>query len=274
MPPNLWLIVGHQRIALDTSHPPHELAATLDFDGAQIEAFGLPPASRRPYQAGDFIARVSQGSPVNCDLVQIAPHGNGTHTETAWHVLPDAPGLDSLRLDPLIPATVLSVQTELLADTADSYPAGAPHDRVISRASLERAWTALELDVAWTQALVILTRCGDHLTRWSGTNPPYLSAEAMAWVRSLGTTHLLVDLPSVDREEDSGRLDNHRCFWDLQPRGQRATLSDAAARRTITELIVAPPGLADGAYLLSLHIMRWRLDAAPSWPRLFSPERE
>jgi hypothetical protein len=79
---------------------PIDLAIGLDFDGDQPDAFGLPRASREPYTSGSFVARVDQGAPINCDIVHIAPHGNGTHTETVWHILPTPAPLASLRSSP------------------------------------------------------------------------------------------------------------------------------------------------------------------------------
>jgi arylformamidase len=47
-------------------------------------------------------------------------------------------------------------------------------------------------------------------------------------LRSIGVRHLLVDLPSVDREEDGGVLAAHHAFWDFP-----ASLDTAT--RTISE---------------------------------------
>ena len=41
---------------------------------------------------------------------------------------------------------------------------------------------------------------------WSGSNPPYLDPKAAAWLAAEGVLHLLIDLPSVDPEEDGGAL--------------------------------------------------------------------
>ena len=35
---------------------------------------------------------------------------------------------------------------------------------------------------------------------YSGTNPPYLLPASVEWLRQSGAKHLVVDLPSVDRE--------------------------------------------------------------------------
>ena len=114
------------------------------------------------------------------------------------------------------------------------------------------------------QALVLQIE-GAHLA--PEDNPAYLSAQAMRWVRALGVDHLLLELPSVDRGQDDGLLQNHRIFRDLAP--GCTDPSPAGAHRTITEFIAVPPGVAPGDYVLNLQLPAFVLDAAPSRPRLF-----
>ena len=73
--------------------------------------------------------------------------------------------------------------------------------------------------------------------------------------------HLLLDLPSVDREEDAGLLLAHHAFWcyPAQPR----------CAATITELIFAPDEVEDGLYLLNIQVTSLVLDASPSKPVLY-----
>jgi len=96
---------------------------------------------------------------------------------------------------------------------------------------------------------------------WSHTNPCYLEAAAAAWSRSIGILHLLLDLPSVDREEDGGALAAHHAFWDF-PR-------TTDVQRTITELLFIPDEVRDGDYLLELQLPHFMNDAAPSRPVLY-----
>jgi len=71
----------------------------------------------------------------------------------------------------------------------------------------------------------------------------------------------LVDMPSVDREEDQGKLLAHHAFWNYpkQPR----------MHATITEMIYADSSIADGMYMLNLQVASFRNDAAPSRPVLY-----
>jgi hypothetical protein len=79
---------------------------------------------------------------------------------------------------------------------------------------------------------------------------------------------LLVDLPSIDRIFDEGKLSNHRIFWNIG-QGEFETNSDSLINNTITELIFVPETVAEGIYLLNLQTAAFVADASPSRPILF-----
>ncbi|HET8737557.1 MAG TPA: cyclase family protein, partial [Pricia sp.] len=112
--------------------------------------------------------------------------------------------------------------------------------------------------------MVIRTLPNDRtkLTRqYSGTNPPYLLEEAAAYLVEIGVEHLLIDLPSVDKENDEGALSAHKAFWNFD-----GTLRKKA---TITELIYVPSGIEDGTYFLNLQVAAFENDASSSRPVLY-----
>ena len=76
-----------------------------------------------------------------------------------------------------------------------------------------------------------------------------------------GVNHLLLDLPSVDREDDGGKLLAHHAFWKYPQATRR--------QATITELIFVPDSIVDGTYLLNLQIASFENDASPSKPVLY-----
>ena len=76
-----------------------------------------------------------------------------------------------------------------------------------------------------------------------------------------GVKHLLLDLPSVDREEDGGQLLNHHQFWQYP--------NEIRKDATITELIFVPDEVKDGEYLLNLQVTSLVMDASPSKPVLY-----
>jgi kynurenine formamidase len=111
------------------------------------------------------------------------------------------------------------------------------------------------------EALVIRTLPNTEDKRiqdYSGTNPPYLDENLATYLVELGVQHLLVDLPSVDKEVDGGALAFHRQFWQVDgPLPLRKTA-------TITELIYVPSSVKDGLYDVYIAPALWKLDAAPS----------
>ena len=79
--------------------------------------------------------------------------------------------------------------------------------------------------------------------------------------QELEVKHLLVDLPSVDREEDKGELAFHHAFWDVPNKPN--------LERTITELIFVENKIPDGKYLLEIQMAPFENDASPSRPVLY-----
>lgn len=180
-------------------------------------------------------------------------------------------------------------------------------------------WGSVDPDrVPMTGLGAVCLRCVPNTTAkktrdWSGSNPAFLTGEAAhlcrrmvadpsAWAHPEGTAaaaagssgasderstgHLLVDLPSVDKEDDGGALIAHRTFFGVTSSGTYHPLSSGPAiaeakaatppaasgsympRRTITELCFFDDSLPDGLYALSLQAAPIELDAAPSRPLL------
>ena len=101
---------------------------------------------------------------------------------------------------------------------------------------------------------------------YSNTNPPFLLESAAEYVANLNIKHLLIDLPSVDREKDEGKLSAHKAFWGLPAQKRNGG--------TITELIYVPSKVLDGYYLLNLQFVPFQNDASPSRPLLFELQKK
>jgi hypothetical protein len=78
--------------------------------------------------------------------------------------------------------------------------------------------------------------------------------------------HLLIDLPSVDRESDGGALAFHHAFWNVP--------QNPDFNRTITELIFVDSAIEDGNYILELQVAPFENDASPSRPVLYKIEKK
>lgn len=199
---------------------------------------------------GNFVGSVEEGGPVNYQRVTITPHGNGTHTESYRHLSKDPAKTVNNSLKKFI--FICGLVTISPEKTGDG-------DLVISKDALLPLVTKGEFE-----ALVIRTLPNDtskKIREYSGTNPPYFTSEAIAYLAEAGICHILVDLPSIDKEEDGGKLEGHRAFWF--PGGR------LRENCTITELVYVPEIIPDGLYLLNLQICSLETDAAPSKPVLY-----
>lgn len=242
------------------------LAIETRFTGEGPRCFGAPGASAQPLAVPGFTGSVAAGASCNCSTITLTPHCNGTHTECAGHLT--AQPLDVLRVVPagLVPAVLVSIAADGVAGMSD---------RLITPRLLEAAWPRTPRWEAPARAFVIRTLPNDESKRrrdYTGTTAPYLTADAARWLVDRGIEHLVVDLPSIDRMADDGRLAAHRIFFGLPPATADLALA-ARASCTITELAYIPDAAEDGAYLLQLQVPALAGDAVPSRPLLYAAER-
>ena len=200
-------------------------------------------------KAEGFIGSIKLGGTVNHQRITISPHGNGTHTECYGHITAsDAVIATHLQLYHHV-AQLISVTPLLYGD-----------DFVIDKSVIENVPL---LDRV--RALIIRTLPNSDTKlqyNYSGSNPVYFTEEAMQIIVEHGIEHLITDLPSVDKEQDEGRLLAHRMFW--------RTEDEIRSKATITELAFIPNSIIDGLYLLNLQVLAIHLDASPSNPILYS----
>lgn len=260
---------GDGREVLVDLDRPLDLSVELDFRGPQVRHFGAPRAEARPYAVPGFSGSVTRGASCNCDSITLIPHCNGTHTECAGHLTREP--LHAQRVVPrgLLPALLLSVEPVPRRETAESSdPAPQAADRLVTRDALRMAWPAQPLA---PRALVIRTLPNEPAKRardYSDSTPPYLTREAAQHLVELGIEHLVVDLPSIDRTHDDGRLTAHRIFFGL-PAGDSALDRAARSQCTITELAYVADDAIDGTYFLQLQVPALNGDAVPSRPLLY-----
>jgi len=228
---------------------PIDLSIPLEEGWHTVNAFHAPPCEIWPVRSGTFVGDTREGAPMNFMNVRLNPHGNGTHTECVGHITKERVSQHS----------VLK-KFHFIAKLVSIFPQkDVRGDRVIKEEQLRQS-----LQPGEVTALVIRTMPNDTLKRrvqYGGSNPPYLSEQAARYLVEAGIEHLLVDLPSVDREEDGGRLAAHRAFWQY-PNNIRYTAS-------ISELIYVDNDIKDGLYLLNIQTTSLELDAGPSKPVLY-----
>lgn len=250
---------------------PIDISIPVRFNGPQPSAFSLPAATSLAVEAGAFVGDTRRGGACNCETVTLNPHGSGTHTECVGHVSNARMHVGEMVHETLLPA-VLVTALPAVAEASQEEGVVADGDVVVTRGALEAAVAALgDVPREFFRALVVRTAPNEpaKLTAaYSGANPPYITRSAMRLVRELGTEHLLVDLPSVDREEDGGALAAHRIFWGLPATGH--DIPEIYSARTITEMVYVSDAVGDGVYALNLQLPHFMLDAAPSRPFLFT----
>jgi kynurenine formamidase len=239
--------LSDRTVRVDLSKP-IDISIPIREGKENVNAFYIPPVQFEAFQAGNFVGDVSRGGSCNVFSIHFNPHGNGTHTETVGHISSEKYPIYKCLDRYFFESRLITLQ-----------PEKAEADFVITRKQLEAV-----LGNKCPEALVIRTlpnqpdKVNAH---YSGTNPPYLESAAADFLRNLSVRHLLLDLPSIDKEDDEGKLAAHRAFWNY-PASPRTDC-------TITELAYIPDMVKDGFYLLNLQVVSFDNDASPSKPLLF-----
>jgi kynurenine formamidase len=242
-----------QTFEIDLSKP-IDISIPLTNTDANPIAWYIEKPEIEPVKFGDWIGKVSEGSSTNFNNIFFNPHGHGTHTECLGHITKDFYSINQCLKQFFFTAEVISITPEEIGE-----------DRIITKSQIE-----LALNGKTPEAIVIRTLPNLESKKhqnYSKTNPPYLAEEAATYIREIGIQHLLIDLPSVDREEDEGKLLAHKAFWNVKNVAELN--SDARLTCTITEMIFVKNEIQDGSYILNLQIASFENDASPSKPILY-----
>jgi len=273
-------INGHDH-RFDISRP-IDLSIPLNFNGAQPNIYGVERAASKPCEAGSLVGDTRRGGSCNFEQYTFIPHCNGTHTECIGHITHERISVPDSLKDAFVLATLITVEPENALDTVDTYaPEKAAGDRLITRAALEKAFDGNaekppEGGTQITEALIIRTLPNDDSKKtrdYTEDPPPFFSLEAISYIAEKGVEHLLVDMPSIDRMYDEGKLSAHRIFWNMPPKSYEVN-KESRIHRTVTEMIYVPNEVKDGVYLLNLQIAPFAADAAPSRPLIFESVAE
>lgn len=208
-----------------------------------------------PVNLENWAGKVSEGSSTNFNNIFFNPHGHGTHTECLGHITNEFYSINQCLKHFFFMAELVSIS-----------PEERNGDFVITKNQIENS-----LNGKTPEAIIIRTlpNISEKKSKnYSHTNPPYLLEEAAIYIREIGIKHLLIDLPSVDREEDAGKLLAHKAFWNVK--NTTMLNEDARLDSTITELIYVNDSVSNGTYLLNLQIASFENDASPSKPILYA----
>ena len=246
-----------QNFTIDLSQP-IDISIPLSNSDQNPIAWYIEKPQIEPVVFGEWIGKVSEGSSTNFNNIFFNPHGHGTHTECLGHITREFYSINQSLKQFFFTAELISIT-----------PENVNGDWVITKELIQKAWDCRD-SLAMTKALIIRTLPNlesKKSTNYSHTNPPYVSEEAAVFIRENGIQHLLIDLPSVDREEDGGKLVAHKAFWNVK--NIDVLNDDARLNCTITEMIFVEDTIQDGSYMLNLQIASFENDAAPSKPILY-----
>ncbi|MCF6280165.1 MAG: cyclase family protein [Flavobacteriaceae bacterium] len=240
--------VNNKKYKVNLSKP-IDISLPLKASEENVNAWYLDTPKISPVVDENWVASVEKGASVNFNNIQFNPHAHGTHTECIGHITRKFHSVnDSLKTFFFI-AELISVSPKIQENG----------DEIITKKQLENLLKDKKMD-----ALVIRTLPNNKEKKsrqYSNTNPPFLAENAAEYIKEIGVKHLLIDLPSVDKEKDDGKLLAHKAFWNYHGK-QRL---DA----TITEFVYVDNIIKDGEYLLNLQIASFENDASPSKPVLY-----
>lgn len=242
--------LNNRVLNIDLSKP-IDISIPLAGNNTNVNVWYLDPPKIEPVNSEEWVGSVKEGGDVNFNNIYFNPHAHGTHTECVGHVTEKLYSINKCLKQFIFSAEVITVAPELRGE-----------DYVISDVQLKYL-----LKTRRPEAIVIRTmpNTKDKKSKqYSNTNWPYLTEEAAIFIRTRGIKHLLIDLPSIDKEKDDGALIAHKAFWDV----------DGGIRKeaTITEFIYVPNKIKDGKYVLNLQIAPFENDASPSKPILYKIE--
>lgn len=229
---------------------PIDISIPLSTDKNCTSAWYVEPMKLEPVINGNWVGDVNKGGSVNFRNIVFNPHGNGTHTECVGHISKEFYTINKNLQRFLFIAELITILPTQLQNG----------DYVITKKNLQ---ICLE-GITPPEALVVRTLSNgiNKLThQYSNTNPPYILKEGIDYLNELGIEHLLIDMPSIDKENDDGKLEAHHAFWNYPNNPQ--------LHKTITEFIYVPNEVYDGTYILNLQIAPFENDASPSKPILY-----
>ncbi len=242
-----------QRYQINLNRP-IDISIPLQDKGQQVKAWYAPEFAIEPVVADGFIGDIAQGGSINFKNLIINPHGNGTHTECVAHISDLDWSINDCLKRFFFLAKLVSIRPEKQTNG----------DKLVTAQQLMSC-----IGKGEAEALVLRTKPNDPRKQqrdYSGKNPAYLDHKGVLHLVKCGIEHLLLDLPSVDREEDGAKFLAHKAFWNY-PKNTRM-------QATITEMIYVPSEVKDGLYFVDLNIISLVSDASPSKPVLYKIEAQ
>lgn len=251
----LRIELDHHQHLWSAAGPPVDLSVPINPINGLPRAWYKGPATAEPVRSDGWVGSVAEGGTVNFRDITFNPHAHGTHTETREHIQDAFQPIDARARSGTLPFI-------LPALLIDAWPENHGNDWVVPLKAVQFH----EVRISELQPTAVVLRCttGDVLRDWSETNPPYLEEGFAEYLCRHGVEHLLLDLPSVDKEIDGGALRAHNAFF--------GPVTEPRVNATISELLCVPEGVQEGPGLLAMQVAPFVNDAAPSRPAWFAAE--
>jgi kynurenine formamidase len=238
---------------------PIDISIHTDESSACAKAWYVDPVTIEPVLTEQFTGSVKAGGTVNFRNIFFNPHGNTTHTECVGHIADEVYNLQEHLTTYLFKAQVITIVPANYQDEESDWRKKG--DLILM---LEQFQGLIDKDA---EAIIIRTSPNNDTKKtkqWSSSNWPFMDKQAASYLAEIGIKHLLIDLPSIDREFDGGKMLSHRAFWSYPEK----TRFDA----TITEMIYVKNEIEDGLYFLNLQPASFVNDASPCKPVIYAAQ--
>lgn len=228
---------------------PLDLSIPINPDpNLNVNAWYIDSPKFKVVELDDWVGSTARGGDVNFNTITFNPHSHCTHTETVGHILTGDYSINRALKTYFYLSELISVN-----------PKNIGGDLIITKSEIKSKICNSKI-----KSLIIRSLPNNEIKKnknYSHSNPPYLEEDAAIYLREIGINHLLIDLPSVDREKDNGALLCHNAFWN--------TNDEVRVEATITEFIYVDDKIKDGTYILNLQIAPIDNDATPSKPVIY-----
>lgn len=240
---------------IDTNKP-IDISIPLSNSEDNTRAWSMKKPIFEPVRSQEFKGLVSEGGKLNFRNISFNPHAHVTHTECLGHITENIYSINKVLNTFFFKAKLVTIEPVSCQNNIDGLT-----DLVITP-------DLIPSDSLNTEALIVRTLPNNKNKKsrnYSSTNPAYFDVLCAEKIIKSSVKHLLVDLPSVDRESDNGNLAFHHAFWGVP--------NNPNFERTITEMIFVDNNILDGDYILTFQVAPFENDASPSRPILYEINR-
>tara|TARA_A100001015_G_scaffold284439_1_gene350890 strand:- start:1020 stop:1805 length:786 start_codon:yes stop_codon:yes gene_type:complete len=215
---------------------------------------------KEPYTSNDVKYNINNNASCNVPIIKFNIHCSGTHTETGAHIFKGSKTIGELPNLNFIPSRLITIKPQKQSNenyhvTYDST------DQIITKQILIKSLDAYN---DFIECIIIRTLPNSEnklKLNYNEHNHPFLSNDAIYYLKEKAVKHIIIDTPSIDRSDDGGQLKNHKIFFSDN--------DNSINKNTVTELAFIPDSCIDGRYFVCIGYPKFQLDAAPSNPVIY-----